>query len=188
MAYPQSYDNIEVLDLSECAMYSHMVTDGIIETPGNMAIGGTYMAFARYGSGTPKMTIVDPVANTVLIADVLGEYSTVTTLWKFEAAIPAAWTEKAIIVVVHSDDSELVFTRHTAAISQNNAYATSADIEAMGQMVKDEVCGCVSTGTTNMNTTLTNVESGIKQILRDVTDEINENQTIMEKTGFRIII
>jgi hypothetical protein len=188
MAYPETYDTIQGIDLAACAMYSHLMVDGIVNTPGNLAIGGTYTVFARYGSGTPKVDIIDPNGDVILISGATGVWSDVTTLWKFDIGVPSDWPERVIVVKLYSDESPLVYTRHVIAISQTNAYATSGDIAAIGQMVKDEVCGCVSSGTANISTALTNVESGIKQVLSNVTDEINENQVILEKTGFKIIV
>jgi len=50
------------------------------------------------------------------------------------------------------------------------------------------VCGCVETSTTAMHNELQVLDEGLRQVLGQVTDQVQENQTIMEKTGFIVTI
>jgi len=52
----------------------------------------------------------------------------------------------------------------------------------------EEVCGCVTESTNAMRSEIATLDSGLRQVLSQVTDEVNENQTIMEKTGFIVTI
>jgi hypothetical protein len=52
----------------------------------------------------------------------------------------------------------------------------------------ESVCGCVETSTNAMTTKIDTLDEGLRQVLRQVTDEVNENQTVIEKTGFVVTI
>ncbi len=122
MAYPESYDTIEDLSLAECSVFSHVLTDGIIDTADEIAMGTQYCVFARYGSGTPLVSIVDPQADMYLTIDAEGVFQEKTGLWKFCIAIPSlyapgdeedsAWMEGKAILKLHSSESVLLFQKH----------------------------------------------------------------------------
>lgn len=46
----------------------------------------------------------------------------------------------------------------------------------------------VDTKTTDIKTDLATLDTGLRQVLGQVTDQVNENQTIIEKTGFKVTI
>lgn len=50
------------------------------------------------------------------------------------------------------------------------------------------VCDCVETSTVAIRSELATLDVGLRQVLGQVTDQVNENQTIMEKTGFIVTI
>lgn len=54
--------------------------------------------------------------------------------------------------------------------------------------ISSTVCGCVDQATTDIGQALGQVDSGIRQIIGEVSDEITENQVILEKTGFSVTI
>ena len=63
-------------------------------------------------------------------------------------------------------------------------------IELMILANKDAVCECSSVSSGIINTRLDSVEGGIRQLISEVVDEVNENQTIIESNGlvFKVII
>lgn len=128
MSYPYSYDTIEEIDLAECALYAHVMTDGIIETADSISMGATYCVFARYGSGTPLVSIIDPQADMYLCENETGSYQDKTGLWKFCINIPtkyapgsdpaSAWMEGHAILKLYSDESPLMFQKHVEVIAK----------------------------------------------------------------------
>jgi len=63
-----------------------------------------------------------------------------------------------------------------------------AILQSMLDGTRDSVCACSSNAAAITDAKLDIVESGLRQVIGEVTDEVNENQTIMESTGFKIII
>jgi len=124
MAYPESYDTIEDLDLAECARFSHVLEDGIVETADEIEMDAKYFAFAKYGSGTPLLSIVDPIMDEYLLENAEGVFQDKTGLWKFDIDIPenetsvgdTLWRETRAILKLHSDESDLLFQKHVKII------------------------------------------------------------------------
>jgi len=64
-----------------------------------------------------------------------------------------------------------------------------ARIQEMITVSQDYLCQCSVDSSSITNSKLDAVEGGIKQILVEVLEEVNENQQFIEpKTGFKIII
>ena len=125
MAYPEDYDELEGLDLGECATFSHILVDGIVETADEVELGSTYCVFANYGAGEPLVTIVDPVSDDVMASNIEGTFLDNALIWKFCVDIPAkgeagendtVWEEKHVILKLHSDESEITFKKHVEVI------------------------------------------------------------------------
>ena len=151
MAYPQTYDNLGTIDLASCAVFTHVLTDGIIDTADEIEMNAKYFIFARYGAGIPVITIVDPILDEFLIENVAGVYQEKTGLYKFEIDVPAdqtiigstMWRESKVILKLHSADSQIEFTKHVAVVLKA---CTAADmcnmltntIEAIGQVAATE--------------------------------------------------
>ncbi len=72
-------------------------------------------------------------------------------------------------------------------INETTGHQMHIGLSVFGNL-KDEICGCVTESTNEINSTLSAIESGIKQVVREVSDEVNENQTILEKTGFKVVV
>ena len=128
MAYPQSYDTIDGLDLAECAVFSHQLTDGIIDTADEISMGTNYCVFAKYGSGTPVISIIDPRADMYLCENEIGVFQPKTGLWKFCINIPtlyapgsedgSAWMEGSAILKLHSSDSVLEYQKYVGIVTK----------------------------------------------------------------------
>lgn len=180
MAYPYNYDNLTGIDLGECATFSHVLTDGIIDEFDTIELNKQLIFFAKYGSGVPKVSIINPNTNFYLVKDIEGTYSPVTTLYKFVINIPEKgtinldytdiWDEMVAIVKLDSDDSQLIFTRRVKILDATNKCATAADM-------------------VDLYDRLENMEFGIKQIMSNIITEVNENQIIIEsKKGWALTI
>lgn len=173
MAYPQSYDTLIGVDLDECVKFTHVLTDGIVDQLDEVETGKDLVVFVRYGTGVPVMDFIDPSNDTVLVGDVAGVYSSLTTLYKFTYAVPSTWPEGPMVIKVKSATSDLVFTHRVTAVSEESRYASNADLVA---------------ATTAINNKLTVVDSGLKQVIAEVTEDVQEIQTIHDQTGFKVII
>ena len=171
MAYPETYDTITNIDLGECVIFSHLLTDGIIDEFTDIETGKDLMFFVKYGSGTPKVDIIDPVNDSSILSALTGTYSSVTTLHKFTYSVPGTWEAKPAIVKVYSDESDLIFTRKVCIVPLGNVLATKADID-----------NTISTLENKIDT----IDSGLKQVISNVVDEVNENQTIIESENSKI--
>ena len=65
-----------------------------------------------------------------------------------------------------------------------------AILQSMLNNTRDQICTCSSDAVAITNTKLDVVEGGIRQLVAEVIDEVNENQTISESNGmiFKIVI
>jgi len=127
MAYPQDYDELTGLDLGECAIFAHVLTDGIVDTADEMELDNHYCVYAHYGSGTPVLDVIDPKNDELLSSGIEAEWLENAALYKFCVDVPAEgsdgegdtkWLEKGVILKVHSDDSPLLFKKHVLIIKK----------------------------------------------------------------------
>ena len=61
-------------------------------------------------------------------------------------------------------------------------------IQAMITENKVAVCECSTTSSLEVKAKLDVIDSGLRQVISEVTDEVNENQTIIEGTGIKVIV
>jgi len=180
MAYPYSYDSLTGIDLGQCATFTHVLTDGIVDEFGQIELGKQLVFFVKFGSGVPRISIINTESDYYLVKDIAGIYSPVTTLYKFVIDVPVAgtvnfdysdvWQEMTAIVKLDSVDSELVFTRRVSIIDSSHKCATASDM-------------------VDLYDRLDSMESGIRTIIANVIDEVNENQLIITtKKGWQILI
>jgi len=136
MAYPEDYDSLTDFDLGKCSLYSHILTDGIIDTQYDIEMGTTYCIYANYGSGTPKVSIIDPSNDEFLIESIDGTYMENSELWKFCQYIPysggsgdgdTTWGEKSAILKLWSDESPLTFKKHVSIVTKACTAAEMCD-------------------------------------------------------------
>ena len=136
MAYPEDYDNLTDLDLGECSLFSHVLHDGIIDTADQVELNNQYNVYAKYGSGTPKLAIIDPSNDEILKSEIEAEWLENSAVYKFTVDIPAdgtdgegdtVWEEKGAILKVYSDDSDLVFRKYVHIITKACTQADMCD-------------------------------------------------------------
>lgn len=128
MAYPESYDSIQDLDLAECATFSHILNDGIIDTADSIEMDATYCVYANYGSGDPMISIIDPDTDEFLVANEIGVFLPNSGLHKFCIEVPTdgsagegdvVWCEKQAIIKLHSSESIVQFKKHVSIITKS---------------------------------------------------------------------
>jgi hypothetical protein len=168
MAYPEDYDELEGIDLGECALFSHVLTDGIIDTADEIEMTSSYCVFANYGSGDPLVSIIDPMTDKNLISGVEGEFLENAGIHKWCIDIPAKgeagedddteWKEGHVILKVYSEDSVLTFKKHVEVIVQS---CSTADMCATMDAVIDTLADIENTETTQTETMMT-MANGIK--------------------------
>lgn len=61
-------------------------------------------------------------------------------------------------------------------------------IQGMLDTLENYLCQCSVDSSTVTNAKIDAVESGLRQVISEVTDDVQEIQTIQESTGFRIMI
>jgi hypothetical protein len=129
MAYPESYDELTGLDLGECALYAHTLTDGILDTTSNIELDSRYYVYAIYGSAVPKLDIIDPLNDELFVSAIEGEYLENASLYRFTVDVPTAyttaegetsWAEKGAVLKLYSDDSPLIFRKHIDIITKSS--------------------------------------------------------------------
>ena len=61
-------------------------------------------------------------------------------------------------------------------------------IENMILSAQQYLCDCSVNSSAVTNTRLDVLESGLRQVIAEVTEDVQEIQTIHEKTGFRVVV
>jgi len=151
MAYPEDYDELTNLDLGECSVFSHTLVDGLIEATDPIVLGEKYFVYARYGVGTPSVSIVDTIMDEYLVTNAAGVYMDKIGAWKFEIDIPAdetsvgdtLWREMKVMVHLHSADSELSYNAHVDVVRSSCSMAdlceSVASIQNMERKQTEEI-------------------------------------------------
>jgi len=153
MAYPEDYDDLEGLDLGECSAFSHILTDGIVDTATDAELGQRYCVYAHYGAGDPLVDIIDPRNDELLLSEVAGEWMDNSGLFKFCIDVGAdgslgegetRWEEKSAILKLYSSESEIRFNKHIGLVSKACTQAEMCDtmdevIEALETIKQSDV-------------------------------------------------
>ena len=56
--YPYIYDNITTIDLAQCSIFSHTLTDGFIGNFYEFTLGSLEKIFVKYGTASPKLDLI----------------------------------------------------------------------------------------------------------------------------------
>ena len=114
--YPYTYDNITTIDLAQCSIFSHTLTDGFIGNFYEFSLGSLEKIFTKYGTGLPKLDLMKSDGSIVetynsetfenmyffnIYFDELGELSTNNVIWQ----------DGIYVLKLYSDDSDLIYYR-----------------------------------------------------------------------------
>jgi len=61
-------------------------------------------------------------------------------------------------------------------------------IQTMIDDCQETICDCNSNSAAEIKEKVDLVDSGLKQVIREVTEEVNENQTFIEELGFKVTV
>ncbi len=135
--YPYTYDNITTIDLAQCSIYSHTLTDGFLGDFYEFVLGNLEQIFVKYGTSVnPKIDIIknnealilkeitgsrfnDSIYSFNIFFDELGEISPEGVIWQ----------DGVYILKIYSDDSDLVYYKPIKLIRENDARSTQQDIK-----------------------------------------------------------
>jgi len=167
VAYPETYDELEGIPAGDCAIYAHVLTDGIIDTQEDIASDSNYCVFAIYGTATPKVSIIDPQSDKLLVDGLEGEYKENSGLHVFCVDVPALgsagddedseWKIGSAILKVHSDDSPLEFKKHVRIVEKA---CTTAEMCATMDKAIDKI-GEIQTAEAEQNEKIYTMANGI---------------------------
>ena len=141
--YPYTYDNITTIDLAQCSIFSHTLTDGFIGNFYEFSLGSLEKIFAKYGTGLPKLDLVKSDGSIVetynpetfenmyffnIYFDELGEISTNNVIWQ----------DGIYVLKLYSDDSDLIYYRTIKLIRETEIGSTKQDITDIKDMINSE--------------------------------------------------
>ena len=141
--YPYIYDNITTIDLAQCSIFSHTLTDGFIGNFYEFTLGSLEKIFVKYGTGSPKLDLMKPDGSILetynpqtfenmyyfdIYFDELGEISTNNVIWQ----------DGIYILKIYSDDSDLKYYRSIKLIRESESTSTKQDISDIKDMINAE--------------------------------------------------
>lgn len=146
--------------------------DKVVFEGSSNSVGEIYVELATkmvFGDSTASMVNLNPFTITAK-ATLSGEDVTVTRVFDLVEPI-----KKAPFYIAKSS-------------AGSGADIDYDRIQAMFDKSKDDICECSSDNSIQVSDKLDVIEGGLKQILGNVVDEINENETYFKETGFTIMI
>ena len=141
--YPYTYDNITTIDLAQCSIFSHTLTDGFIGNFYEFTLGTLEKIFVKYGTGSPKLDLIKSDGSIIetytsqtfenlyyfdIYFDELGEMSTNNVVWQ----------DGVYILKMYSDDSDLIYYRTIKLIRENESTSTKQDITDIKNIIDSE--------------------------------------------------
>ena len=85
--YPYTYDELQTLDLNQCSIYSHTLTDGFLGDFYTFNLGTLQKFFVKYGTSTsPKLDLIK-YDETYILKEIPGVKFNATSTYIFDVFI-----------------------------------------------------------------------------------------------------
>lgn len=140
--YPYTYDNITTIDLAQCSIFSHTLTDGFIGDFYEFTLGTFEKIFVKYGTGVPKLDLIKSDGS------IMNTFNSIAfdSLYYFdiyfdelgELTNNVIWQDGIYILKIYSDDSDLKYYKTIKLIRETESRSTKQDINDIKNIIDSE--------------------------------------------------
>ena len=145
--YPYTYDELQTLDLNQCSIYSHTLTDGFLGDFYTFNLGTLQKFFVKYGTSTsPKLDLIK-YDETYILQGIPGVKFNATSTYIFDVFIDdlgeisdqnVVWQDGPYMLKLYSDDSDLVYYKPIKLIRESDSFSTQQDIKDIKDLIDAE--------------------------------------------------
>ncbi len=145
--YPYTYDNITNIDLAQCSIFSHTLTDGFLGDFNVFTLGTIQKIFVKYGTSlSPKLDIIK-YDESYILKNILGSKFNATNTYYFDIFIDdlgetstegIIWQDGSYMLRLYSDDSDLVYYKPINLIRETESISTKGDISELKDIISAE--------------------------------------------------
>jgi hypothetical protein len=145
--YPYTYDNINTIDLAQCSIYSHTLTDGFLGDFYEFSLGTLQKIFVKYGTSlAPKLDLIK-YDESYILKGLTGVKFNATESYSFDIFLDdlgeissegIIWQDGSYMLKLYSDDSDLVYYKPIKLIRETETQSTKADITELKDMISSE--------------------------------------------------
>ena len=144
--YPYTYDNIGTVDLAQCSIFSHTLSDGFLGDFYEFTLGTLQKIFVKYGtSNAPKLDLIKYDESYIISAQI-GTKFNATNSYVFdlffddlgEISNGVVWQDGFYMLKLYSDDSDLVYYKPIKLIRDSETKSTQSDIDEIKSLINAE--------------------------------------------------
>lgn len=145
--YPYTYDNIGTIDLAQCSVFSHMLSDGFLGDYYEFTLGTLQKIFVKYGTSEhPKLDLIK-YDESYIVKGLTSNKFNATNSWVFDLFIDELgetnaeniiWQDGFYMMKLYSDDSDLVYYKPIKLIRELDTRSTQSDINELKDMISAE--------------------------------------------------
>lgn len=144
--YPYTYDGITTIDLAQCSIFSHTLSDGFLGDFYEFPLGTLQKIFVKYGtSNSPKLDLIK-YDESYIISGLLAVKFNATESYVFDLFFDdlgeinngSVWQDGFYMLKLYSDDSDLVYYKPIKLIRDTDTKATQSDIDEIKDLINAE--------------------------------------------------
>ena len=144
--YPYTYDGIGTIDLAQCSIFSHTLTDGFLGDFYEFPLGTLQKIFVKYGtSAIPKLDLIKYDESYIITGQTAVKFNaTVSYVFDVffddlgEISNGVVWQDGFYMLKLYSDDSDLVYYKPIKLIRDTETKATQSDIDEIKDLINSE--------------------------------------------------